>query len=86
MRHFWCKQVHLAPLIGEDQPAQLCIKQGRHVVLEVAFDSPLLPSDTSMSPGQYTQLISAAQGASGVSKYTWPHLVGEDQPAQLRIK
>ena len=55
--------------MGEDQPAKLRIKQGRHPVLDVALDSPVVPNDTDLSTKGPCALVITGPNMGGKSCY-----------------
>ena len=55
--------------MGEDKPAQLRIVQGRHPVLDVALDTPVVPNDTDLTTGGPCALVITGPNMGGKSCY-----------------
>ena len=53
----------------EDKPAQLRIVQGRHPVLDVALDTPVVPNDTDLTTGGPRALVITGPNMGGKSCY-----------------
>ena len=55
--------------VGEGAPAQLKIVQGRHPVLDVALDAPVVPNDTQLAAGGPSALVITGPNMGGKSCY-----------------
>ena len=55
--------------MDEKAPAQLRIVQGRHPVLDVALDSPVVPNDTQLGAGGPRALVITGPNMGGKSCY-----------------
>lgn len=55
--------------VDESAPAQLKIVQGRHPVLDVALDSPVVPNDTQLMAGGPCALVITGPNMGGKSCY-----------------
>ena len=55
--------------MGEKAPAQLQIVQGRHPVLDVAVDTPVVPNDTQLGAGGPSALVITGPNMGGKSCY-----------------
>lgn len=55
--------------MDEKAPAQLKIVQGRHPVLDVALDTPVVPNDTQLSAGGPSALVITGPNMGGKSCY-----------------
>ncbi len=67
-RHAVCRYVR-PQFIDEDLPAELCIVQGRHPVLDVALDAPVVPNDTHLAAGAPCALVITGPNMGGKSCY-----------------
>ena len=55
--------------MDEKAPAQLQIVQGRHPVLDVALDTPVVPNDTQLAAGGPSALVITGPNMGGKSCY-----------------
>lgn len=55
--------------MDESAPAQLKIVQGRHPVLDVALDTPVVPNDTHLTAGGPCALVITGPNMGGKSCY-----------------
>ena len=55
--------------VDESAPAQLNIVQGRHPVLDVALDTPVVPNDTHLTSGGPCALVITGPNMGGKSCY-----------------